>query len=41
MYASQLNQLVEMGFADTEKNLRALLATGGNVQAAIDWLLSH
>merc|ERR1712028_135167 len=31
MYQSQLSQLVEMGFGDAAANLRALLATGGNV----------
>ena len=38
---TQLGQLVEMGFTEHDQNLRALMATGGNVQAAIDWLLSH
>ena len=40
MYASQLGTLTEMGFFDAEANLRALMATGGNVQAAVERLLS-
>ncbi|KAI8870947.1 hypothetical protein GQ42DRAFT_162357 [Ramicandelaber brevisporus] len=40
-YADQVNTLVEMGFFDRDQNLRALVATGGNVHAAVDWLLSH
>jgi ubiquilin len=39
-YASQLAQLQEMGFYDREANLRALLAAGGNVNAAVERLLS-
>lgn len=41
MYQSQLSQLVEMGFGDPAANLRALLATGGNVNAAIEYLLNN
>ena len=41
LYATQLHALSEMGFSDAEGNLRALVATGGNVQAAIEWLLSR
>lgn len=37
----QLAQLNEMGFYDSESNIRALLATGGNVQAAIDRLFQN
>jgi len=40
MYAAQLASLGEMGFADREANLRALVATGGNVEAAIARLVS-
>jgi ubiquilin len=29
-----------MGFFDTQENIRALRATGGNVHAAVDRLLS-
>jgi ubiquilin len=39
MFANQLNQLNNMGFTDADANLQALIATGGNVQAAIDRLL--
>lgn len=39
-YATQLTQLNEMGFWDREANVRALQATGGNVQAAVERLLS-
>lgn len=38
-YATQLQQLQDMGFTDREANIRALQATGGNVNAAIDRLL--
>jgi ubiquilin len=37
----QLQQLNEMGFWDAAKNIRALLATGGNVNAAIEYLFSN
>jgi ubiquilin len=37
----QLAQLSEMGFYDADANIRALLATGGNVQAAIDRLFQY
>lgn len=39
LYRDQLSQLNDMGFTDAAANLAALLATGGNVQAAIDRLL--
>ena len=39
-FASQLQQLEAMGFVDKEKNIRALLSTGGEVNAAIDRLIS-
>lgn len=38
-FADQLTQLQEMGFFDREANVRALVATGGNVHAAVDRLL--
>lgn len=38
-YSSQLQQLHDMGFFDRDSNLRALVATGGNVHAAVDRLL--
>ena len=40
-YASQLQSLQEMGFDDKSKCIRALLAAGGNVQAAISFMLDH
>jgi ubiquilin len=40
-YQEQLRQLSEMGFWEAEKNLRALVATGGNVHAAVEWLFSN
>jgi ubiquilin len=41
MYASQLDQLNNMGFPDRAANLRALIATFGDVNAAIDRLLNQ
>ncbi|KAI9277163.1 hypothetical protein BDA99DRAFT_555078 [Phascolomyces articulosus] len=40
-FRSQLEQLEEMGFSERQANVRALLATGGDVQAAIEYLLSN
>jgi len=40
-YANQLQQLQEMGFFDRDANIRALQATGGNVSAAVERLLSQ
>ena len=39
-FQSQLSQLNEMGFFNADENIRALLATGGNVNAAIERLLN-
>lgn len=39
-YASQLVQLQEMGFVNGQQNIRALQACGGNVQAAVEYLIS-
>ncbi|KAL8046937.1 hypothetical protein ABFX02_08G206200 [Erythranthe guttata] len=39
LYATQLSQLREMGFIDTQENIRALIAAAGNVNAAVDRLL--
>jgi ubiquilin len=39
-YASQLRQLYDMGFSDEQANLQALVATGGNLNAAVERLLS-
>lgn len=38
-FQSQLQQLTEMGFYDSDANIRALLAAGGNVHLAIERLL--
>jgi len=37
----QLQQLNDMGFYDAQQNIRALLATGGNVHAAVEYLFSN
>lgn len=39
-YASQLQQLQDMGFSDATRNIAALRATSGNVNAAVERLLS-
>jgi len=36
----QLQQLQDMGFINASQNVRALLATGGNVQGAVEYILS-
>jgi ubiquilin len=36
----QLQQLQEMGFFNASQNVRALLATGGSVQGAVEYILS-
>ncbi|KAK9112510.1 hypothetical protein Scep_020029 [Stephania cephalantha] len=41
LYAAQLTQLQEMGFIDTQENIRALTATAGNVHAAVERLLGN
>ncbi|MBW0491566.1 hypothetical protein O181_031281 [Austropuccinia psidii MF-1] len=38
-YQVQLGQLQSMGFTDARQNVRALLASGGNVEAAIEYIL--
>ncbi|KAK7441546.1 hypothetical protein VKT23_016541 [Stygiomarasmius scandens] len=35
----QLQQLTDMGFTNASQNIRALLATGGNVHSAIEYIL--
>ncbi|KZV69769.1 hypothetical protein PENSPDRAFT_580312 [Peniophora sp. CONT] len=35
----QLQQLQDMGFTNAQQNIRALLATGGNVHSAIEYIL--
>ena len=39
-FSSQLQQLEAMGFVNREQNLQALALTGGNVEAAVDRILS-
>lgn len=39
LYATQLSQLQEMGFFDTQENIRALSSTYGNVNDAVERLL--
>eukprot|EP00245_Coleochaete_scutata_P005291 TRINITY_DN18734_c0_g1_i1.p1 TRINITY_DN18734_c0_g1~~TRINITY_DN18734_c0_g1_i1.p1 ORF type:complete len:529 (+),score=129.78 TRINITY_DN18734_c0_g1_i1:144-1730(+) len=39
LYATQLQQLRDMGFFDPQENIRALQATNGNVHAAVERLL--
>ncbi|XP_040383998.1 ubiquitin domain-containing protein DSK2a-like isoform X2 [Oryza brachyantha] len=41
LYATQLTQLQEMGFIDTAENIQALVATAGNVNAAVERLLGN
>jgi len=41
LYATQLTQLQEMGFFDTQENIQALTASGGNVHAAVERLLGN
>ncbi|XVF18140.1 hypothetical protein REPUB_Repub10bG0186600 [Reevesia pubescens] len=41
LYATQLSQLQEMGFIDTTENIRALIASAGNVHAAVERLLGN
>jgi ubiquilin len=40
-YAEQLRQLNDMGFFDFDRNVEALRRTGGSVQGAVEYLLSH
>ncbi|KAH7886376.1 hypothetical protein F5I97DRAFT_1879778 [Phlebopus sp. FC_14] len=39
-FQSQLQQLQDMGFTNASQNVRALLATAGNVHAAIEYILN-
>ncbi|KAK9690614.1 hypothetical protein RND81_09G140900 [Saponaria officinalis] len=41
LYATQLTQLQEMGFFDSQENIRALQAARGNVNAAVERLLGN
>jgi ubiquilin len=38
-FEQQLQQLQEMGFVNAQQNIRALMATGGNVHSAIEYIL--
>lgn len=40
VYREQLAQLNAMGFTNAEQNIRALVNTGGNIEAAVDRLIS-
>jgi len=40
MFASQLEQLANMGFVDRQANIQALIATMGDVNAAVERLLA-
>lgn len=40
-FATQIEQLKQMGFYDEGLNIQALTLTNGNVNAAVDWLLSR
>jgi len=39
-YETQLGQLRELGFTDARMNVRALIATGGVVEAAVEYILT-
>ena len=39
-YRRQLEQLVQMGFNNREANLRALAASNGNINGAVEFLLT-
>jgi len=41
LYATQLTQLREMDFIDNAENIQALVATAGNVHAAVERLLGN
>lgn len=38
---TQLETLAGMGFTDPARNIRALMAAGGNVEGAVEWLFSN
>lgn len=40
-YETQLRQLNDMGFYEFERNVEALRRTGGSVQGAVEYLLTH
>lgn len=41
LIGSQLQQLRDMGFTNEEENRRALAATNGNVEAALEWIINE
>jgi len=41
LYTRQLQELRNMGFVDEQRNCNALIATGGNVAAAVQYLLDQ
>ena len=41
IYVIQLRELNNMGFNDEQRNISALIATGGNVSAAIQHLVNE
>merc|ERR1712154_221495 len=41
IYVIQLRELRNMGFNDEQRNINALIASGGNVAAAVQYLLEH
>ena len=41
LYASQLQQMKDMGFINDDKNLQALQSTDGDVNAAVEKLLGQ
>ena len=40
-FGTQLSQLHEMGFNDDQRNIQALIATQGNLDRTVDWLMNH
>jgi len=40
-FASQIRAMEDMGFTDKDANARALEASNGNINRAVDWLLSR
>jgi ubiquilin len=40
-YQSELEALQDMGFINTEENIRALTAAGGNLPSAVNFLLQN
>lgn len=40
-FGPQLRAMNDMGLLDNQRNLEALIATNGNVNAAVNWIFSH